>query len=97
VKSCGFEDAPSAASTETPGLHEAEQALVERAHPVVPAVRDHVMDLRRLVGIGDPLRDPSRVHEDLVARHQPALLRRHQALAHDAAQRAGVSDDPAQP
>ena len=70
-------------------LDELEQALFERAHPVVVALGDHLVDLRRLVGIGDPFGDPSRVHQDLVAGDHPAVAGTDEALTDDPLERPG--------
>src|SRR5438105_11256288 len=43
-------------------LHQGEEALVERLHPVEAALSDHVEDLRRAPGVEDPIGDAAVVH-----------------------------------
>src|SRR5439155_15596686 len=61
-------------------LHQGEEALVERLHPIEAALRDHVQDLRRPLGVDDPIGDPAVVHHDLHRRHAAAALARHEPL-----------------
>ena len=70
-------------------LHQLQQRLVERDHAVEGAVLDHVLDLVGLLRVRDPLGDAAVVDQDLEPRGAPAVDGRHEALADDAAQRAG--------
>ena len=70
-------------------LHQVEQRLVERDHAVELPVLDDVLDLVRLVGVGDTLGDAAGVDQDLQAGGPATVHGGDQPLAHDAPQRAG--------
>src|SRR4051812_29640365 len=52
-----------------PVAHQHKERLVERLHPVVAAVRDHLVDRRLDPGVEDPVVDASRRQHDLDGRH----------------------------
>src|SRR5436309_712094 len=58
-------------------LDQAQERLVERLHPVEPALADDLLDLRRHVGIDDPVGHAAVVHADLSRRDPAAAGPRH--------------------